>query len=228
MKNISEKKYLKDFDLFYRTDSSLNSFGNFLVYDSILKQMNISPFPIDCFRIRTYSYDFYGNLYSENFDGFIKSDTIDRFEIVQDLDFFSEYCNEINRLKLTQIDGDLNFNERNSIFDVGKLYGREKNKFFFGDSFPIKIVETNLKDAENILIFSDGSVDGLMQFLVLHFKKLIVIDLKQIDLNYANLHYFLNYFNIKSDIKNFEKVLFIYGIESLAKSNVFKRLSCFY
>lgn len=215
--------YLGNIDFFYRTDSCLNSYGNFLMYSSILKQMGLQPLSIDCFRIRTCSEDFYGDLFSENFVDFVKPDIINLFEVSSDVLIGLNHF----RFDVKQINSNLSVYERNTIFDLSKLAGSSKKDVFFGEGAPLKIVETNGEDAENILIFSDGKADGLMQFLVFHFKNIVVVDLKKLKLNCRGFYNFFSGFKQKHGIKNFEKVLFLYGVESLADSKIFEQLSLF-
>lgn len=215
--------YFEDVDFFYRTDNSLNSFGNFIVYRSIAKQMGISPFYFNWFKVHTVSSEFYGNLFNNNFKSLIRPDTVDLFEPIYEELFGFENL----KFKVMQISPNLNVRERNSIFDYSKISCSDKNRVLFGDSAPIKIVETNLENGENMLIFSDGSADGLIQFLSLHYKKLIVVDLEQIQLNYWMLFDFLTRFRLEHKIKNFDRVLFLYEIESLSDSKKFKQLSWF-
>lgn len=235
--NVFSSVYSKKLNFFYRTDSSINSFGNYLIYRSILKQMNITPFSFNYFKIENCCSDFYGNLFSEKFNDLVFPDNIELFKpfkaagiyyFFQTGIFHNDiYSNSVldSKIHVVQIYSDDFKIKRNSIFDLKQLNSSDKTKVLFGDVAPIKILNNDLCPLdEKLVIFSDGSVDGLMQFLAYHFKQITVVDLNQINFDGGNLNKFFSEFkNSRND-----KVLFFYNVETLANFKVFNKLDYFY
>ena len=215
---------LKTSDFFFRTDNSINSFGSFFVYRSILNQMGKSTYCMNNFRTVVCCNDFYGNLYSEQFANSVQSDTIHLFELGDLGDLGSSLINE--KFEVEQIYSDNCIIKRHSIFDFSQLKFNNKIKVFFGDFAPIKILrrKRNYFSGDKLLIFSDGSADSLMQFLAYHFNNVVVVDLNEFKHVRNNVNKFLNEFKFVK----FSHVLFMYNLESLTNADFFDCLKYFY
>ena len=204
---------LKEVNAYYRTSNRLNSYGAYLLYRSNMKKLGKNVYDIENFNIHHVVDDYYGELYSRNFSKNINPDTIDIFKFNgKDIDF-----------NVQEIYANGTVLKRNTIYDLGRINDYDKTHVIFGGNAVLKDVETNLEEKEKLLVFSDDSINNMMQFLPLHYKKITVVNLREI---YYSKDEVLK--KIKTINKNdYDKILFIYQIESLNDDEQFRNLKYF-
>ena len=124
---------------------------------------------------------------------------------------------------MTEIYGDGKVLQRNTIYDISKIYDFDKTNLIFGSKAVVKHVETNFNEGENLLIFADEYINNFMQFLSLHYKKITVLNLSVIkQLKHKNLLHLANI-----NLNDYDKILMLYGIESLNDDEQFLNLKYF-
>lgn len=203
----------KEVSPYYRTSNRLNSYGAYLLYCSNMKKLGKNVYDIENFNIHHVVDDYYGELYSKNFGRNINPDTIDIFKFNgKDIDFSVE-----------ETYGNGTVLKRKTIYDLDRINDYDKTHVIFGGNAVLKEVETNLEEKEKLLIFSDDSINNLMQFFPLHYKKITVVNLHEI--YYSKDEVFEKLKNIKKN--DYDKILFIYQIESLNDDEQFRNLKYF-
>ena len=202
----------KEINPFYKTIDSLNSMGAYILYSSNMKKLGQDSIDLQNFNIKHMVNKYYGNLYSKKFMKNVGFDMLDVFE----------YNVGNVRFNVEEIYSDGTVKKRNTIYDLSKINDFYKHNIVFGGPAVVKTVETNLNEKEKILIFADRYINNFMQFFSLHYKKITVVNLDYFSNLKPNM---LNKINV--NLKEYGKVFFIYGIESLKNSEQFFNLKYF-
>ncbi len=210
---ITPLTYTKSMNAFYKTDSRLAGLGSFLIYNYNIKQMGASPLSMRQFDIEHVADNFYGELYNKVLYSNIDSDIIDLF-----------HCNAYSvNGKVDSIYSDVKISNRSTIYDLSQKYYSDKINIVFGESVPIRDVTTNSKSKNSILIFADRNIDSLIQFLAIHYSRITVVNLSEINESWDNLSNSIE----KINSTHYDHVLFGYGIESLKNIYQFDNLKNF-
>ena len=201
----------KEINSFYRTSSRLNSMGAYLLYSRNMKKLGQDAIDLQNFNIFHFVDCYYGELYSKNFSNSVVADVIEIFKYVGKNANFS-----VREIKNNEKD-----RVRNTIYDLTKINDFNKSNIVFGEDSALKDVETSFKEKEKLLIFADDFVNNMMQFLALHYSKITVVNLNEIFyLNQQSLNKIKNI-----NVKDYDKVLFIYNLESLTAYEQFLNLN---
>ncbi|MDE5600014.1 MAG: hypothetical protein K2I60_00170, partial [Oscillospiraceae bacterium] len=204
---------VKNITAYYNTDNRLTSFGAFLIYNYNMKQLGASPASMQKFNIEHVADNFYGALFDRTFYTGVSPDKIDFFH-------YNVYDITAN---VVQTDSCNISVFRNTLYDYSQLDNIDKANALFGVNSPIKKMQTNANREHNILIFADHHIDAFMQFFAIHYNNITVVDLLQLDSCNFNAEELTK--NI--DAESYDKILFAYGIETLANNEQFENLKCF-
>ena len=204
----------KEINAYYRTIDQLNSYGAYFIYSSCIKNLDKKPYDMEHFKIYHVVRNYYGELCSKNFYRNVRPDNIDIFR----------YCDNNISFSVEEMDLNGDISKRNTIYDLSRANDFRKTDVIFGSDAILKNVETNVEDKEKILIFADRFIDSLMQFFSLHYKKITVVNLHNIFYSRKN-DVFRKFDDIK--INDYDRILFIYGIESLNDDEQFRNLKYF-
>lgn len=205
--------YIKNMNVFYKTDSRLTGLGSFLIYNYNMKQFGATPFSMRQFNIEHAVSGFYGELYDKILYSNVDSDTVDLFH----------YNGYVVNGNVDSIYADRNISHRSTIYDLSRKFHSDKINIVFGEPAPIKNVTTNSKSKNSILIFADRNIDSLIQFFAIHYVNITVVNLSELS-------------KLGDDLKNsiekinstpYDHVLFAYGIESLTNIEQFDGLKKF-
>ena len=203
----------KEINSFYRTSSRLNPMGAYLLYSRNIKKLGQDAIDLQHFNIFHVVDGYYGELYNKNFSGSVGADVIEIFKYVKENVSFSVKETKANSKDST----------RSTVFDLTKINDVNKKNIVFGSDCVIKDVETSFKEKEKLLIFADDFVNNMIQFLALHYSKITVVNLNEMFyLKQSILSKFRNF-----NVKEYDKILFIYNIESLADHEQFLNLNYF-
>ncbi len=198
----------RDKYIFYRTDHHWTSLGAFFAYTEAGKIMGFEPYGIDYFNIEHASDDFRGTLYSQTLDGGIKPDIID-FYIPSD---------GSQKLKMTVFDGEES-TEYNSLYFREYLDKKDKYSSFLGLNVPMLTIESELSedaDKGSLLIFRDSYANSLIPFLVNHYSKITVLDLRYINTKFKDLGI---------DTNSYSAVLFAYNTITFSEDTNIRKLT---
>lgn len=210
---ITPLTYIKNMNVYYKTDSRLTGLGSFLIYNYNMKQLGVSPFSMRQFNIEHAVNNFYGELYDKIIYSNVDSDTIDLFH----------YNGYIVNGNVDSIYSDRDVSHRTTIYDLSRKFYSDKINVVFGEEAPIKNVITNSKSKNSILIFADRNIDSLIQFFAIHYVNITVVNLAEC----SDLGDSLKNSIEKINSKPYDQVLFAYGIESLTNTDQFDFLKNF-
>ncbi len=203
----------KEINSFYRTSSRLNSMGAYLLYSRNMKKLGQDAIDLQNFNIFHFVDCYYGELYGKNFSNSVVADVIEIFK----------YVGKNTNVNVREIKNNAKDRVRSTIYDLTRINDSDKSKIVFGEDSALKDVETSFKEKEKLLIFADDFVNNMMQFLALHYSKITVVNLNEI--------FYLKQQNLKKikniNVKDYDKVLFIYNLESLTAYEQFLNLNYF-
>lgn len=152
----------KKYDMFYRLDHHYTMYGAYYTYLKYCEVNNIKPLLIDEFDIKTVTNDFNGTLYSKVNLYDLKSDSIDVF-------------NYNNNLTLKYNDNKI----YNSLYFNDHLNTKDKYSYFLNGNFPlIEITNNDIDNNKELVIVKDSYANCFIPFIVNHYKKIHVIDLR--------------------------------------------------
>lgn len=204
---------MKNITAYYNTDNRLTSFGAFLIYNYNMKQLGASPASMQKFNIEHVADDFYGTLFDRTFYTGVNPDKIDFFH-------YNAYDITANVVQTDSCNVSV---FRNTLYDYSQLENIDKANALFGVNAPIKKMQTNAKREHNILIFADHNIDAFMQFFAIHYNNITVVDLLELD----SCNFSVEELTKSIDAGSYDKILFAYGIGTLANSEQFEHLKCF-
>ena len=203
----------KEINSFYRTSSFLNSMGAYLLYNRNMKKLGQDAIDLQYFNIFHFVDCYYGELYNKKFSSSVVADVIEVFK----------YVGKRVNFNVREIKSNGEGKKRFTIYDLTKINDSNKKNIVFGSSCAVKDVETSFKEKEKLLIFADEFVNNMMQFLALHYSKITVVNLNE--MFYLKQRILNNIKNI--NVKDYDKVLFIYNINSLTDYEQFLNLNYF-
>ncbi len=195
--------------IFYRTDHHWTSGGAFLAYRDAGEYMGFTPYSIDKFNIEHASDTFRGTLYSQTLDNSIKPDIID---------FYIPVTGE-PKLTLTAGSGE-NSETRDSLYFREYIDKKDKYSSFLGLNVPVIEINTELSednDKGSLLIFKDSYANSLIPFLVNHYSKITVLDLRYINTPFDT---------IDIDTNSYDSILFVYNTITFSEDTNIRKL-CF-
>lgn len=197
---VAENNYV-----FYRTDHHWTSYGAYIGYAAMGKQLGFKPVTIDMFNIEHTTQDFLGTLYSKVIYGEKLADKIDIYylksEVVTDVIKYTA--------KNTQTYPSILFREN--------LEKKDKYTVFLGGNDPVVRIKTNVKNGKKIIIFKDSFAHSLMQFLPLHYEEIALIDLRYLN---KPLDEYI-------DMKEYQQALFMYNMAGFVSDGTVKKVSTY-
>ena len=122
--SITPLTYIKNMDVFYKTDSRLTGLGSFLIYNYNMKQFGVAPFSMRQFNIEHAVANFYGELYNKILYSNVEPDTVDLFH----------YNGYVINGNVDSIYGDQNISHRATIYDLSRKFYSDKINIVFGES----------------------------------------------------------------------------------------------
>lgn len=189
--------------IFYRTDHHWTSLGAYYGYTSLAKTLGFKAASLDMFNIEHASHDFYGTLYSKVLCGEDLKDNIDLYHYTA-----GDAVTDVIRYT------DKNTQTYPSIFFKENLEIKDKYTTFLGENTSIVQIKTKVENDKKIIIFKDSYAHSLMQFLPLHYKEILLVDLRYLTTpleDYVNL-------------QDYQQALFLYNVSSFT-SNSIKQIS---
>lgn len=187
-------KQNKDEYIYYKTDHHQTSFGSYLSYKAFCEAKNITPIK---YSSTVLSNNFYGSTWSKATLNYISPDAI------------STVKTNIN-CKVTINDSQV----LNSIYDYSKLETKDKYAVFLGGNYGKVIIDTSANSDKTLLLIKDSYANGLIPYLVNHYKTIVMLDLR---------YYNQSVKKLTEEIKP-DETLLIYNVSSLATDTSFKKL----
>lgn len=191
--------------IYYRTDHHWTSYGAYIAYTEAAKSMGFQSEPLSSFNIEHASADFRGTLYSKTLDNGVTPDVIDYYH----------FNGGAAPLTLT-------INSGTEVLEYDSLYMREylgvKDKYssFLGSNVPmLTITSERSPNGQSLLIFKDSYAHSMIPFLVNHYSKITVLDLRLINVPYSTL----------VDIEEYDSVLILYNAITFSEDTNIRKLN---
>lgn len=191
--------------LYFRLDHHWTVNGAFVAYNKFARDNNMKAFSKDMFNKILLSDDFKGTNYSRSFEYSYTPDIMEKYELKDKV-----LKEKFENIKVTYFDSETNTEKvTNSIYFDKYLETKDKYSYFLENNPPYMIVSHKNKDIlnsddmkESILVLKDSYANVLVPFLINHYKKIYVVDLRYFG------------YSISDYIKNneIEDVLLIYNI----------------
>lgn len=154
--------------LYYRTDHHWNTNGALHAYEAFAAQAGFSSIPKAQWNIQTVSETFRGTLDSKVLDADGPFDTV---EVLFDLP-------EVT----VTVDG-----RPGMVMDYAKLYDKDQYRVFFGGNYGRVEITTQADAGKSLLLFKDSYANCFVPFLLTHYDKIIMIDLRYDDGSWTEL-----------------------------------------
>ena len=180
---------------FYRTDHHWTDEGAYAAYCALSKHLGYSPMLRDTFHPTVLSNEFFGTTYSTSGFFFVGADTISAPAVDK-----GRYKTEIVDIEYT-FDG---------VYDTDYLAKKDKYSVFLsGNNAHVKIYDTADTGKETLLIIKDSFSHSLAPYLLEHY-----------DLELIDPRYFTGSIEEYIDDNDIDRVLFLFGIDTLASANL--------
>lgn len=154
----------KDEDIFYRTDHHWTSRGAYYGYTAVMEAMGLTPQPISHYDVQLVSDNFLGTVYSSSGFTWVKPDSIQTFVQPYEGLHIMNYSNGQP--------------EETPLYDTSFLEKKDKYSMFYGGITPLLEIETGNEGLPSLLIIRDSYMDSLSPFLLEHFSRISILDLR--------------------------------------------------
>lgn len=153
----------KDEYIYYRTDHHWTSLGAYYGYTAICEAMGLTPSPLSSYDRQTVSENFCGTTWSSSGFTWVPPDTIETF------------VSDDGSVKITLFDGQ---EQRSTpLYDTSYLDKKDQYSMFLGGNAPLRSIDTG-HDGPSLLIVRDSYSDSLVPFLLEHFSRIDLVDLR--------------------------------------------------
>ena len=187
--NTLKKENKKNNNLYYKSDHHWTTYGAYIAYQEYFKIKGKESYKMNDFTIKKVSDNFEGTSSSLAL-GLSKKDDIYIFERPTQLEVNYVYENKIT----------------NSLYNFDYLNKKNKYEMFLDNNHALIEIENKLiQDDSNILIIKNSYANAFIPFLVNHYNKTYVIDLRYYPKNVSD------YIN-EHDIKN---TLILYNLNNM-------------
>lgn len=186
--------------LWYKTDHHWSTDGAYLFYTAICREYGIEAYPEEFFRRETVSCDFRGTSHSKAMID-LSSDDIVLYRFQNDENFTLTYPTTNNVQK--------------GFYDFSQLEKKDKYQIFLGGNTDIIEINENTSISKpKILLIKDSFANSVSPFLALHF-----------DIELIDLRYYKGSLSRYIEDKNFEHIIILCGIDTLATDRSITALS---
>lgn len=193
--------------IYYYTDTRWTSYGAYIGYGAVMKSMGGMPIPLEYFNIEHAAHEYYGNLYQETYIKPSNKDVVDLYHYAK-----GEPAVEVTRYS------DGKAEKSPSVFRREYLKGDKAQNVFLGEPCGITKVHTDLENGESLLIFKDSFADPMIQFFMLHYENITLVDLAQLTAEESK----------QLDINSYSSVLLLYNVaEFIENYQIGERLNWF-
>ena len=157
----------KEETLYYKTDHHWKTLAARYVYEEWAKSIDLPIVPLSGYQEETLTSDFHGTI-DAKVNISVPGDSIERY------------------LPLTEVPYTLTYNhseERNSLYDMSYLDGRDKYAVFFGGNQPLIEAKTEAKTDRKLLIIKDSYANCFLSFAMQDFSQIDIVDLRYFNEN---------------------------------------------
>lgn len=180
--------------VWYKTDHHYTTLGAYYAYVALSETLGYTPYSIEYFVQESVSEDFLGTTYSSSGMKWSDKDTMIYFRFEGDERFTVSYPQS-------------SYEALNGFYDRSYLTVKDKYSSFLGGNHSRTSVSLDGEERPTLMLIKDSFSHALAPFLALHF------DLELVDLRY----YTSSVTKLVNEIDP-DKILVIYGIDTLASS----------
>lgn len=159
--------------LYFRTDHHWTALGAYIAYEEFCKTAGIIPLTLESYEKKT-SAGFLGTLYNSSLDKNLAAnpDTVEYF---------------VSDLPYTQTNTDKNGGKAPGSLIKELKSGKTNGYFtFMGGDIPLSEIETGNTDGRSIIVFKESYGNAFIPFLVPHYEKIYVADIRTFPYNAIN------------------------------------------
>ena len=187
--------------VWYKTDHHYTTLGAYYTYVALADELGYEPYPIEYFDLEVISDEFLGTTYSSSGIKWSDTDTFTLFRYAGDGDFTVSYPGSTKK----SLDG---------FYDESFFIGKDKYSAFLGGNRARTSIRLDGgEDRPILMMVKDSFSHSLAPFLALHF------DIEMVDLRY----YQSSAAKLIDEISP-DRVLILYGIDTLATSTEAARI----
>ncbi len=191
--------------IYYRTDHHWTSYGAYIAYIEAAKALGFRSEPLSSFDIEHASSSFRGTLYSKTLDNGITPDVIDYYHLSRNTE----------PVKLAVNTG-AQVNEYNSLYFREYLDVKDKYSSFMGPNSPVMTVTSGSDpNGQSLLIFKDSYAHSFIPFLVNHYSKITVLDMRLVNVSYNSI----------VNVEDYDSVLILYNAITFSEDTGIRKLN---
>ena len=157
-------------ELYYKTDHHWNTYGAYHAYVEYRKNKGKNYYDIDKFNIKKVSNNFLGSSYYKVL-GIGDFEDIYKFDIKNNL--------KVNYVYERQIE--------NSIYEKSFLNGRDQYSYFLNNNHALIEITNEDVNEGSIVVIKNSYANSFVPFLVNHYNKVFVVDLRYFSKNVSDL-----------------------------------------
>ncbi len=190
--------------IYFHTENLPTGLGGYYIYRELAGRMNLKAKTLGEFSAAYAAHDFYGSLASEKLRPYASPDFISLYE-------YSEQ--RINYTVNSYKDGEKT-ESREGLFIYDENETEDKTDMILGKLSPLCEIESDAEEKNSLLVFADSTVKSWIPFIAPHYSRITIVNLDELsDKDAAFI-----------DVKDYDKVLFAYGVDSFASGIDFKRI----
>jgi len=182
-------------DIYFNTDHHWTQLGARIAYEDMFGNTSLNEI-LSPDNYKEVTKDFYGTYYSKALLPQIKGDSISAYK-------------DFNNFRVN-IDFDKEFD---TLYDRDKLNGKNKYQYFLHGDPAVAVIEGNLNNNDEILIFKDSYVHSFIPFLTSNYKRIHVVDPR---------YYKIDIEEYLSKNKGIARVLFMSNLQTFSSTNIYK------
>jgi len=176
----------RDKYVYYRTDHHWTGGGAYLAYCAACLKMGTLPYEYSWFDIEHASGDFRGTLFSKTLNSRVTPDIISFYTLTSPQPATSPIVKAPD-ITLTVNTG-AEIKKYDSLYFREYLSKKDKYSAYLGDNVPILDITANLENNDNsLLIIKDSYANCMIPFLVNHYKRITVLDMRYINTDIRSL-----------------------------------------
>ena len=157
----------KEEPIYYKTDHHWKTLASRYVYEAWAKSIGLSIVPLSEYREETLTTDFHGTI-DAKVNISLPGDTIESYQPVTEVPYTLTYNHS---------------EERNSLYDLSYLEGRDKYAVFFGGNQPLIEAKTKADTERKLLIIKDSYANCFLSFAMQDFAQIDIVDLRYFNEN---------------------------------------------
>ena len=191
--------------IYYRTDNTLTGLGGYYLYTVAARTLGLKVREIDQFDVKHIDYNYYGDLYRLSPYREVKADRVSEY-------VFSKFQRNYT---VTHYD-------QNGVRRYFTLYPEFRRELggtmdvLLGGMSPVMDITINSKNVQynQLLIFTDRSVQSYLPFLLIHYGRVTVVDTSQVTPAMLST----------IDVSQYTQVLFSYMVDTFIGSDELTKL----